>query len=77
MYTGDLVSSLMAKSAAVLKQNVSTTGNPFDDLCEVKTALADTMAKQIEEQGRESEECKQLWKEADKLQAQVIKETKL
>lgn len=70
MYTGDMINSLIAKVDKALNRSLPRTGNPFDDLCEAKTALADKMAEEIRDCGHESQECRDLWFMADRLQEQ-------
>jgi hypothetical protein len=72
-YTGTMVQRLMDSVDACLEQRVPRTKDAFDNLCQAKLALADKMAEQIHDSGKESPELVSLWKTADRLQEQVIK----
>jgi hypothetical protein len=72
-YTGDLINRLMETVRTVVNRTIPTSLDPYDNLCQAKLALADKMAEQIHDFGKESPELVSLWKTADRLQNEVIK----
>ena len=73
MFTGNLVSDLMATAERITGRTLPRSQDDFDNLCAAKTALADKMAEQIHDYGRESIEAKNLWHKADLLQEECLK----
>lgn len=68
MFSGNLVSSLIQTVERVTKKELPKAGDEFDQLCEAKIAIADTVSKI-----GTNEQLDDLWKKADQLQTDCLK----